>query len=185
VASYSTRDIVRNGNWKDAITLYQHDVKNEPDNYSLQSVLGIELYSKGKYEEAKTHILRSIELYPTNQNWTALGLTYDRLNNTEEAIKALRKALEYKDDSLTYQSLVKIMLVQNSPEETAMFIKQELQNHSDDPVLWLYLAVEDYKLGKRDEALSEVQKSFNLYPSNESRYVYQQILNNQPIKLNN
>ena len=75
------------------------------------------------------------------------------------------------------------MLVHDTPEETTSFIKEELKNNPDDSVLWLYLAVEDYKIGKKDEALLEVQKSYDIYPSNEAQYIYQQIMNNQPINI--
>ena len=183
ICAYSVRDIVRNRNWSNAYTLYVHDIKDQEGNYSLQSSLGIELYNQEKYEKAKEHLLTSIELYPNNQNWSALGFVYVKLDNYPEAKKSFHNALSYKDNPLTYQTLIKIMLVHDTPEETTSFIKEELKNNPDDSVLWLYLAVEDYKIGKKDEALLEVQKSYDIYPSNEAQYIYQQIMNNQPINI--
>ena len=75
------------------------------------------------------------------------------------------------------------MIVYDDPETTASFIKEKLKDHPEDSFLWLYLAVSDYKMGKKDDALLEVQKSFKLYPSQESQYVYKQIMNNQPVDL--
>jgi tetratricopeptide (TPR) repeat protein len=182
---YAVRDIARNRNWTNAYTLYAHDIKFDPNNYELQSGFGIELYNRGDYEAAKNHLLYSIKLYPNNQNLTALAFTYQRLGKISEAHDTLLKALSYKDDPNTYQGLIKLMLVNYKPQETAIFIQKELKKHPNDPVLWLYLSVEDYKLGKISNALDEVQKSYKLFPSQEARYVFQQITNNKPIKLIN
>ena len=53
IGAFSIRDIVRNRNWSDAFTLYLHDIQIDPDNYALQSGLGIELLTGGNLTKPK------------------------------------------------------------------------------------------------------------------------------------
>ncbi len=46
------------------------------------------------------------------------------------------------------------------------------------------MSVEEYKLGNKEKAISEVRKSFSIYPSQEVMYIYSNIENNKPIKVN-
>jgi protein O-mannosyl-transferase len=185
IVIFSLRNIVRNLNWKNTYTLSIHDIQLQQDNYAIQSLLGVELYNQGRYEEAKKHLLTSIKIHPNIQNLTALGYAYMKLKDIPNAKNAFIKALNYKKIALAYQALVKTMSLYDDPQTAKSFINKYLKYFPNDPVLWLYLSVADYRLGSISEALSEIEKSYNLQPSQEAQYVFQKITNNEPIELIN
>src|SRR5260370_40719782 len=76
----SIRTIVRNTNWSDAITLYEHD-SNISDNYEIENNLGSEYADIHKYDEALTHYKKSEALFPFETNTYNIGFVYEEMGN--------------------------------------------------------------------------------------------------------
>jgi len=182
---FGIRDIVRNSNWQDNLTLYQHDMKYGVNDYTFQLEYATELSNHGNQNEAKQHILSSISLRPGVLNWTILGLIYARQHKLEQAKNALRTALTYDNNYyFTNITLAKLLTAYGDPKSTIPFLKQVLSKYPNDSMTWVYLAIEEYKIGNRNEALQAVRKSSDIQLSPESKYVYFHIINNQPIDAN-
>ena len=183
---FGIRDGIRNANWKNDVSLYKHDIQYLSNDYIIQLAYALELSNNGNQKEALAHILDSIRLHPVSQNWAILGFIYARSNKIKEAENSLTTALSYDNmDYFANETLAKIMVINNNPESTVYFLKKFLTKYPNDAMAWLYLSIENYKLGRKDDALLYVRKSYEIYPSQESAYVYEKIKNNQPVNLIN
>lgn len=167
---FSVRDIVRNQNWSDQITLAKHDLAISPDNYQLQNGLGYELINTGDFASAKQHLLRSTQLFPTNTNWDGLGIVYVRTHQLDKAKSAFLHALVYGNDAFAYESIAQIMLATDKPQHTAAFIRSRaLPAFPLNANLWTYLAVAEYNAGEKEKALTDAQYAQDISPSNKSQ----------------
>ncbi len=161
--AFSIRDMIRNQDWINQITLARHDLAINPDNYQLQNGLGYELLNTGDYANAQQHLIRSIQLFPNNTNWDGLGIAFVKLHQLEKANAAFLHALEYGNDSFAYESIAQIMLAHDKPQETISFIQSRALNaFPANAKLWLYLAVAEYQAGKKEQALTDAHHSQTL-----------------------
>ncbi len=180
---YSARDIIRNFNWKDALTLYKHDIVYYPNDYVFQNALGLEFLNSGDLPKATSHILYSIRLHPTSESWTILGLIYTKSNKTENAEVAFNNALAINDNFYTYVFLAKIMMLNDDPQKTIIFLNKFVSRFPNNAVPWEYLGIEKYKLGLKEEAISAIQKSLLISSSPETINIYNIMLHNEKINL--
>jgi tetratricopeptide (TPR) repeat protein len=106
----SARTISRNTDWKDNLTLLEHDVKVSPNSARIRYALGSAYLIEKALKEpegsvAKTNYLdraiaelsRGVTILPNyNEAWYHLGLAYKEKNNAAEAVRALEQARSYK-----------------------------------------------------------------------------------------
>lgn len=106
----SARTLSRNADWKDNLTLLEHDVKVSPNSarirYALGSAYLIEKalkepegsVAKNNYlDRAITELKRGVAILPNyNEAWYHLGLAYKEKGNAAEAVQALEQARSYK-----------------------------------------------------------------------------------------
>lgn len=182
---FSIRDIVRNGDWKDNLTLYQHDIRYDMNDALLQADLATALFNSGNQKEALPHLLYSIKLHPESSTYTLLGRIYARSHKIEDAKKALNTALIYNDKYYpAYVALAEIMLMYDDPKPTIVFLKKFLSRYPKDDAALLYLAVEEYKLGNAKKALNILKSSYKVYSSSKGKEIYNGIISNKPININ-
>jgi len=185
VVLFGARDFVRNTNWKNDLTLYRHEIAFAPDNYLLQLTYANALSNAGNQKEALSHILYSIRLHPTSENLDLLALIYVKSNKIENAKSALNMALNLDGNSFdTYVLLTEFMLQYDKPQPTITLLKKFLTKYPNEPTTWFFLAIKEYELGNKIDALFSIKKSLSLYPSEKGRSVYSDILNNKPINVN-
>lgn len=185
ITFFSIRDIVRNTNWKNNMTLYQHDLTYNMNDYRFLLMYATEMTNKGNHTQAFTHIRRSIELRPGADNWTILALIQTRLKSKEEAKESLNKALEY--DEKYYAShylLAQIMVAYEDPEASIPVLRHAMSYYPNDIKLLQLLAIEEYNQGNKEKALQAITKALKLSPSAKSNYIYDHIINNLPINAN-
>ena len=187
----SLRTVVRNVNWIDALTLYTHDSKIHT-NYNIENNLGFEYSSVGNYKEAITHYIASADMYPYDATIANLAQIYDKLGDKKLAKKYYIEAIESKYTSsntrklilsIAYERLGYISLLMDQPVETIKFVKKTLNLYPNSANLWSYLAISEYKLQNKSEALAAALKAKSLQPNEQTTYLYNQILNNQPIQI--
>jgi len=85
----------------------EESIKKQPNVYFSKFKLAAVSYEEGDFEKARKFYLESLtadkpDLYATYKN---LGLTYMRLNEKENAISSLEKAVEIQDDPELKQNL--------------------------------------------------------------------------------
>lgn len=181
IMGLTTRTIIRNTNWVDGLTLYNHDIKISKNSFDLENNLGVELFRVGQYQEAKGHFENSISLQP---KWyfayNNLGTVYEREKDYKKAKEFYEKTLSLSDYYLAYENLANLLLREN-PKEAEVFTEEALKKLPENPKLWLVLALAEYKLGNQAQALEAARKTYLLQPSREAEYVYSLLREGQPI----
>lgn len=179
------RNIVRNSDWKNGLTLYSHDLKIMGDSFDLENNLGVELVRANRYEEAKGHFLRSIELQPkwhfTQNN---LGAVYEHEGDYAKAKQQYLKVLESGDYYLAHENLANLLLFHESTESAKIAAENSLKKLPNNSRLWLILAIAQYQLGDKEQALISAKNSYYLQPSQEAYYMVSRLSQNLPIEFN-
>lgn len=179
----SARTIIRNANWVDGLTLYSHDIQISKDSFDLENNLGVELFRAGRIPEAKEHFQNSIALQP---KWhfalNNLGAVYQNEKNYPEAKKLYLKVLENSDYYLAYENLSSIYLVEGNYKLARDFTEDSLKKLPNNSVLWLNLAIAEYKLGNKSNALEAAKNAYMLNPGEQTGYVYSQLSQERELK---
>jgi Tfp pilus assembly protein PilF len=186
----SLRTIVRNSNWRDGLTLYTHDTKIHT-NAENESNLGLEYAYLQKYNEAIPYLEKSVELFPREESYFNLAYTHELKGEVENAKENYFKALNSKHYLLisqrhmlnTYVRLGRLLLLSGSPEAAEQVINTGLEDYPDSGTLWALLAVSGTKMQNYDSAITAAEKAKEIFPSQFTQEIYDQVINKQPINL--
>lgn len=182
IALLAFRTVVRNTDWRDAFTLYKHDVRYTQSNL-LENDLGLEYMSRGQYDNAISHFKKSIALLPFEVNFYNLGLTYVKRGDEKNARIYFRQAVQHYKEFAGHGVIAKLLLIYNDPEDAKTLINKGLANNPLDPQLTMYLAIGEYKLGNKQVALDLATRLYSTYPNAQTQSLLNQINNNAPIEL--
>jgi tetratricopeptide (TPR) repeat protein len=186
----SVRTIVRNSNWQNPIMLYTHDIKID-DNYDLEGFLGAELAFAGQYHEALKHLLKANDLLLRDSTVLNIGSVYDLLNDSKNSKKYYSlvisgKNLPYVRDEIkknAYIGMAKLLFLHDKPEVTRDFVKKAIKIYPNEGTYWSYLAVSEYRLNNKQEALVAAKKAKKLIPNQTTAALYNIILQNKPLTI--
>jgi len=183
IAALSIRTISRSLDWRNGLTLYSKDERITPNSFDLENNLGVELYRAGRAQEAKIHFEKSVEVAPFWwTNWNNLGAIYEQEKDIKKAKEAYLTAIKNGQYYLSYENVAKITFFgENNPKEAKKFTEDSLKILPQNPILWLILALSDYRLNIKDEALSAAKNAYILAPSDQTYYVVTKIQAGQPI----
>jgi tetratricopeptide (TPR) repeat protein len=186
ICLFSTRTIIRNTNWQNQLTLFTHDIKLQ-DNFDSQNNLGSAYTLSGNPRQALIHYQKSVNLLPNDTNLFNLGYTYQQLGDLQNAKKNYLKVLDNKKSrsipkSYAFQSLG-FMFLESNPKIAKEYATQGLQEFPNDGSLYSILAISNYKLNDRADALSAAEKAKTFLPNEATNSIYFLILNNQHIDL--
>jgi len=171
IASFSIKTFTESFNFKDDLTLTNHDFelsKNSLNSdYNLEYLISYMYYQNNQLKEAKIHAEKSVQYFPTITNYTNLGAIESSLGNYKDAKNAYEKALQYGNDSLPYDNLASLSLAYGNPVRNISFIKNvALRKFSTDGILWFNLAILQYKQGNVLDAKKDIEKARKYYPTN-------------------
>ncbi len=122
----SLRTVSRAFDWRNGLTLYNHDIKISKDAFDLENNLGVELFRKGKFNQAKTHFERSTKLAPYWwTNWNNLGVIYERKRDYQKAEKYYKKAIDNGNYYLAFENYAGILIKQKKNKEAKEFLEKE------------------------------------------------------------
>lgn len=184
LAAFSLKTIIRNADWHDGYTLFSHDVNISKNSFDLENNLGVELFRRGDFKGAKVHFENSITLQP---KWyfayNNLGAVYEQEKNHQKAKELYYKTLAISDYYIAYENIAGILLFwEDDPAGAEEFAQTALKKLPQNGKLWLILALSDYKLNSRQEALQAAQNAYRFSPSDQTAYVYYQLSNNLPLE---
>ena len=179
----SIRTIIRNRDWKDGLTLYTHDAGINSNSFDLENNLGVELFRSGKITEAKEHFQKSVDIQP---KWhfalNNLGAVYQNEKNYPKAKELYKKVLETSDYYLAHENLSSIYLAEEDYRQARDFTDNALKKLPNNSLLWLNLAIAEYKLGNKEKALEAAKNSYQLNPNPQTRYIYSQLSQDKELK---
>ncbi len=87
--------------WKQAYAEFSRALKTRPNDFRLHYNLGVAAYQMGRKEEARQHLLKTVQLKPDYTTaWKSLGMVYEALQQPREAVHAYTQALQREPDDL-------------------------------------------------------------------------------------
>lgn len=179
----SIRTIIRNQDWKDGLTLYTHDARINQNSFDLENNLGVELFRAGRIPEAKEHFQKSVSIQP---KWhfalNNLGAVFQNEKNYPKAKELFAKVLESSDYYLAHENLSSVYLAEEEYQQARDVTDTSLKKLPNNSVLWLNLAIAEYKLGNKEKALEAAKNAYQLNPNPQTGYVYSQLSQGKELK---
>lgn len=120
--------------------------------------LGVVLFERGEYEDAKEAFLSSIKRKGSVAAYIGLGNTYMQIRGYDAAVDAYKKALE--SDTNSFAALIGVGVAQSHLQQydkAQDAIRQAIQISSDKPEGYYNLGVVLTQAGKATEALVEYE----------------------------
>jgi tetratricopeptide (TPR) repeat protein len=187
----SIRTVARNSDWINAVALYSHDSKILT-SYDLENNLGLEYSLNGNYKQAIFHFKKSLDLYPYDSVYLNLAGAYEKSGDLNSAKRYYFDAIQANQStsnmhkivlSSSYERLAFILLKTEAPEKSLDFIKSAIKIYPTIENLWIDLAVAEYRLNNREEALKAAKRALEIRSDPQIQYLYEQIASNKEIEL--
>ncbi len=177
--------LVRSSNFQTRLTLYAHEASTSNDA-QMYRVYEEELIKDGKFDDAEKVLTKLNSLDPDNSlNLWYAGLINENLGNYSKASEYYKKLLPTIYGPYAYFELPRMFIFREKDYEGAeKILKEGINKDSKIAYLWELLAVSEYNLQKKTEALTAIETAKNLSDTQEIDYIYNQILNDLPIKAN-
>lgn len=162
-------------NWKDSLSLFQHAVEVNPNNYKAHHQLCSAWIDRGDFDQARAHCLRAIQIKPDLvRSYYNLGFAAAKQEKAEEAIRYYRKALRIDPQYLEAHSNLGVLLASREAfdlaahhfREALRLDPQSAETHNN---LGLVLSRQE----KWDEALIHLKEALRLDPK--ADYIRQNI----------
>jgi tetratricopeptide (TPR) repeat protein len=171
-------DLNSEGKFDEALALYQRALQLSPKLYRAQLYMGVTLDLQGKYQEARQHLAKAIELASdeeTTQALRVMAVSYAFERNTDKASEYERRAFDlqynwqkYEDAAATANELARIYLESGDLDNAFQWYqtgkltglrKPNISQAEKD--LWTFrweaaLARIDARRGKREDALKHL-----------------------------
>jgi tetratricopeptide (TPR) repeat protein len=182
------RTVIRNTDWENPVKLFSHDIKIT-DNFLIQAELAVAFINEDKFSDALVHAKKSVAYFPNDLNLYNLGYIYGKIGNIQQAEKEYIRGLQtkhYLPDGhshylVLYVALTRLLLYDGKSNEAKYYIEKGLKDYPDSAYLLMNLALAEYDLHNQKDALVAAGKAKQLLQNGEINYIYNQILNNQPI----
>ena len=158
--------------YPDADKWLTKSVYSDPSDSEVWYYLGRTKYNENRFEEAITSFQHFLKLEPKSvKGEDNLGLSYQGLGNTSDAIVAYTSAIAWQDgarnqDSGPFVDLGALLLDQNQPAEAVKYLMQavaispeELRGHEQ-------LGKAYDRMGQLPKAQVELEKAVELSPQN-------------------
>nr|WP_305906626.1 type IV pilus biogenesis/stability protein PilW [Methylomarinum sp. Ch1-1]MDP4519319.1 type IV pilus biogenesis/stability protein PilW [Methylomarinum sp. Ch1-1] len=150
---------------------YQEALALDPDNPSSKNNYGRFLCEQGNYSEGVVLLEQTVQMPLNNRKWIAftnLGLCYVQLNQSEQAERAFRQALELQPDyAPALLEMQRISYQQRNYMSARAFLERYLGVSQHTPkTLWIAVQTER-ALGNRKLVEKYQQQLLTLFPGSE------------------
>lgn len=204
ISLFTVRTYVRVLDWKDNVTLFQHDISTQPENSVLMVQLALALYENKRTDEALMYANKAVSLSPDTSTLSYLGFIYKGTKQYDKAIAAYTRAIEVSEP-LSYDSFLR------DPEEETQLVNlsdkftrdayihlaetYRLASRSAEAIpiiekglmrfrsaaassqLYYYIALLYNDTGNSHQALAAIKKSYELTPNKYNGYIYYRLSN--------
>ena len=168
IIALCVRTMVRNANWINADTLYEHDVLVD-QNADLVSMLGAQLELEGQYSRALVYLKKTAYIYPEEPHLNNLGVVYEEMGDYSMAINYYYLAYRYNktfkngNEAATkslYDNLARVLTYHGNHERAKQFILTDaLKKYPQNGNYWAFLALCYYAQNQQKEALTTAKKA--------------------------
>lgn len=174
---YAGRTIARNADWKDKLTLYEHDVKVNPESAKIHALIALEYHKlladkqvknkKDMVNKAALHYERTLAIHPHHAiYWNNLGDVYQSgVGNMEKALVAYQHAVNEDPENGEFLYNYALALEKSARyAEAAEKYGELLQLDRQQPVVYRELANALYKSGDLQEAIEVTEDAVVQFP---------------------
>lgn len=165
--SFSTGVMVRNGDWKDEVTLWSDAKKKSPNLVRPYNNVG-EAYDKlGKYDEAIREFEGALKIDPNYFfGLNNLGNIYGKQRKLPEAISYFQRALEQKPDySPAHYNIARAFHLTGKRQEAAESYRKAIKSNPYFEQAFYNLAYLSMELSRFDEAIQNFNKFLVMQPN--------------------
>lgn len=163
-------DYVLLKDYPDADKWFTKAAEWNPGNFQVLYYLGRTKYNENRFDEAVTVFLDCLKLDPRNiKAEDNLGLSYEGLGRTEEALDAYRKAIEWgkqaaSPDAGPYLDLGRLLVASDRVSEALPFLREALKLSPEDVRTHRELGKAYLHANQLAEAQAELEASVRLAP---------------------
>jgi protein O-mannosyl-transferase len=164
---FSTGVMIRNGDWKDEVTLWNDAKKKSPNLVRPYNNLG-EAYDKlGKYDEAIIEFEGALKINPNYFfGLNNLGNIYGKQRKLPEAIRYFQRALEQKPDySPAHYNIARAFHLTGKRQEAAESYRKAIKSNPYFEHAFYNLAYLSMELSQFDEAILNFNKFLVMQPN--------------------
>lgn len=155
----------------DALRASKQAAKLRPEWAPAFINIGASSYALGQYKEAVDAYRQAIKLDDDAETQYSLGLSYNKLNRTDEEILAYRRAVAMKPDHANAIEKLGLALFKNRRfAESAIYFEQ-LKTYKPDARTYNYIGESYFELNKTDESIEAFNNAVSYNPDLEkARY---------------
>ncbi len=155
----------------DALRASKQAAKLRPEWSAAFINIGASSYALGQYKEAVDAYRQAIRLDDDAETQYSLGLSYNKLNRTEEEILAYRRAVTMKPDHANAIEKLGLALFKNRRfAESAIYFEQ-LKIYKPDATTYNYIGESYFEINKTDESIEAFSNAVSYNPDLErARY---------------
>lgn len=186
ISTLSLRAFIRTTNWHDEAILFGHD-SQITTNFDTEDQLAVALYFKGKPDEALIHAKRSVSMFPYDGNLLHLAEIYEGLNDVENAKQSYLLAAQADNyapgnhERVIYRLLARF-LIKHDAVAARKVIDAGIKEYPDSYRLWALDAINEYRLGNREEALASAFNAMQVNSNSSTTHLVSDIINNENIQ---
>ena len=168
----SAKTVVRNRDWKNALTLYSSGVLASPNSARMHANLATAYLNSNQLELADKEFQASLRIFPDSPETLSTYSTLEsRLGRYQEAKQDMEKAMSLSGrNHLDYDSMVvmyaAILLKTNHPDLALERLNREISEAPEYSPAWSARAVVHLSKGELKEARADAQKSLSINRTN-------------------
>ena len=141
--AHRAKEAMDEGRFEEAIDLYEHLVRELPQEPRMRLNLALALHSAGRYREATEQLRAFLKQQPESSPASLLlGLDYMKLDQPDQAVKPLEYAVRAEPNNKQARlELVQAFLALDRPEEAETHLQTLIQLEPNYPEAWQALGL--------------------------------------------
>ncbi|MBZ5535388.1 MAG: tetratricopeptide repeat protein [Acidobacteriia bacterium] len=163
------RTVVRNGDWRDQLTLYLRAIHHFPNSVKIHGYLGEQYFTQNQLVEAEVHYRKALSIYPDQPDLlNDMGALLTRKGKSKEAIGYIQRALQLgvNDPKLARINLGQALQADGNFTGAIEQFDWALQQDPLNSVARLNKGNALYLSGHMDEAINEYRRILEIEPLN-------------------
>jgi Tfp pilus assembly protein PilF len=157
---------VQTGYWRNGIVLFRHALGVTSNNFVAHNQLGIDLYLKGRLDEAVDQYWEALSIYPDyfDAHYN-LGMALEQQGKTDDAIEEYSKALSIdRDRADAHRRLGDVLAGEGRVGEALGHYLEVLRVDPNDAVVCAYAGFLFRAMGRTDEAIRFFRRAVRMAP---------------------
>lgn len=180
------RTMMRNGDWKSELSLYEADVENAPNSarthyrlglaYNRQALNAGAASQAGWFKKALPELKQSVEIYPAfSDAHNELGLAYHRLGDLDRATNHVNEALNLNNKhvaALVNKGAIEWERNEGHFRDILSYFEQALEINPNYELAASNLGAAWGSLGKYEESIRWFKRATEINPGNAQNYFF-------------